>query len=184
MDLKKHIRNAWVHSVLLASCCVSAGEKTTEYWDYKGVFEVTRYCACEKCCGRYADGRTYLGTDVRYGVVAVDPAIIRLRQEVRVKGFPQVLSAEDIGGAICGYRIDVFHYNHDYCLKWGRQRRKVWVRKKGSSLSKAADEAVDAAHHLGELAVELVALPISFIGELASLEASRDMRWRKGFSWN
>jgi len=131
---------------LLFVVLLSSTAKPDGYWDFQGTFRVTRYCACGKCCGRYADGRTFLGTPARYGVVAVDPKIIRLRSKLKVEGFPTVFSAEDVGGGIKGKHIDIFHYSHSRCLKWGKQKRKVWVRKKSNVVSFVIYGAFDLIH--------------------------------------
>jgi 3D (Asp-Asp-Asp) domain-containing protein len=61
-------------------------------------------------------GKTYLGTKVRPGVIAVDPKVIPLGTRVWVSGYKHpnlpangfMAVAEDIGGAIRGNRIDIF----------------------------------------------------------------------------
>ncbi|WP_018131083.1 3D domain-containing protein [Effusibacillus pohliae] len=61
-------------------------------------------------------GKTYLGTPVRQGVIAVDPKVIPLGTRVWVSGYHHpnlpangfMAVAEDIGGAIRGNRIDIY----------------------------------------------------------------------------
>ncbi|MFC4766109.1 3D domain-containing protein [Effusibacillus consociatus] len=61
-------------------------------------------------------GKTYTGTTVRQGVIAVDPKVIPLGTRVWVSGYQHpnlpangfMAVAEDIGGAVRGNRIDIY----------------------------------------------------------------------------
>jgi len=97
-------------------------------WMPLGSFAVTRYCNCERCCGRKATGVTATGTRARYGVVAVDPGVVPLGSRLRIEGFDVEFRAEDTGRLIRGRRLDVWHWDHRYCRQWGRQARRVWIR--------------------------------------------------------
>lgn len=93
-----------------------------------GTFECTAYCACEKCCGAWADGITYTGglaTENR--TIAVDPKVIPLGSVVEIAG--QQYVAEDIGGAIKGNHIDIYMDSHAEALKWGVQHHEVYPIK-------------------------------------------------------
>ena len=70
------------------------------------------------------DGLTASGTQVREGVVAVDPAVIPLGSQVWVEGFGWLI-AEDTGGAIRGNRIDIFHESRALAMRFGRQYVRV-----------------------------------------------------------
>jgi uncharacterized protein YabE (DUF348 family) len=63
-------------------------------------------------------GRTRLGLQMRFGIVAVDPRYIDLSSEVYVPGYG-VGFAGDTGGAIKGYRIDL-GYDNDNLVLWYR----------------------------------------------------------------
>ena len=87
-------------------------------------FTITHYCACEKCCGKYADGITATGTQATANrTIAVDPKVIPLGSEVLIDG--QVYIAEDVGGAIKGNRIDIFVSSHEEAIDRGRVERNV-----------------------------------------------------------
>ena len=93
-----------------------------------GSFEVTGYCACELCCGAWADGIAYTGGLATEGqTIAVDPAVIPLGSVVEINGWQYV--AEDIGGAINGKEIDLFFCSHEDALEWGRQNHEVYLVK-------------------------------------------------------
>jgi 3D (Asp-Asp-Asp) domain-containing protein len=63
-------------------------------------------------------GRTRLGLQMRFGIVAVDPRYIALSSEVYVPGYG-VGFAGDTGGAIKGRRIDL-GYDDDNLVLWYR----------------------------------------------------------------
>lgn len=75
------------------------------------------YCPCIKCCGK-DDGITATGTKATSGrTIAVDSSVIPYGSEVVIDG--HIYIAEDCGGAIKGYTIDVFHDTHQEALQWG-----------------------------------------------------------------
>lgn len=75
-----------------------------ETWINLGTFRISHYCPCAKCNDGYK--RTKTGKPYKpYEMVAVDPRVIPLGTKVRING--KVYTAEDIGGAIKGNRIDI-----------------------------------------------------------------------------
>lgn len=70
---------------------------------------------------------TKSGTRVRWGVVAVDPRYIPLGAKLRIEGFDTVFRAEDTGGGIKGWWIDIFTDDLDWALRFGRQTRKITI---------------------------------------------------------
>ena len=91
-----------------------------------GTFKLTAYCPCPKCCGEWADGVTYTGTEATAGrTIAVDPTVIPLGTTVHING--QAYTAEDIGGAIKGHRIDVYFPTHTEALQFGVQYAEVAI---------------------------------------------------------
>lgn len=91
-----------------------------------GMYEVTAYCACEQCCGKWADGKTFTGDIATEGVtIATYPDDIALGSTVYIEGLGERV-AQDIGGAIHNKRIDVFFSQHSDALAFGRQNLEVW----------------------------------------------------------
>lgn len=93
-------------------------------------FEATGYCNCEICCGKWAKYHsTYTGATPQEGVtIAVDPDVIPLYSQVFVQ-MPNddsdvwhCYTAQDIGGAIKGNRIDIYFENHEDALAFGRKK--------------------------------------------------------------
>ena len=71
------------------------------YWRKLNVLATSYDGNCFGC-----SGRTYSGTLVRHGTLAVDPAVIPLGTRIYIPGYG-VGKAEDIGGGIRGNRIDL-----------------------------------------------------------------------------
>lgn len=91
-----------------------------------GEFTITHYCPCELCCGEWADGITYTGTEATEGrTIAVDPDVIPLGSTVIIDGHEYI--AEDIGGAIQGNRIDIFMESHEAALIEGVTIAEVYA---------------------------------------------------------
>jgi 3D (Asp-Asp-Asp) domain-containing protein len=74
--------------------------------------------------------KTYLGTQVRPGVIAVDPRVIPLGSRVFIQypdGHGEYAVAEDTGGAIKGNRIDVAKGDRGTAKDFGIKNVKVYV---------------------------------------------------------
>lgn len=71
------------------------------YWRKLNVWATSYDANCVGCIGR-----TFTGTEVRVGVCAVDPKVIRLGTTFYVPGYG-LCRAEDIGGAIKGNDVDL-----------------------------------------------------------------------------
>lgn len=74
--------------------------------------------------------RTYLGTKIRPGVIAVDPDVIPLGSRVYIQfpdGTGQYAVAEDTGGAIKGNRIDIALPTVKQAEDFGIKNVKVYV---------------------------------------------------------
>lgn len=93
------------------------------------VFTAYAYCACEKCCGKWAEyGLTASGTVPQQGrTVAVDPDVIPLGSELWIDGEGPFV-AEDTGSGINGSTIDVYHDSHADALEWGKREVTVTWR--------------------------------------------------------
>lgn len=74
--------------------------------------------------------KTHMGTQIRPGVIAVDPKVIPLGSQVMIKypdGTKEYAVAEDTGGAIKGHRIDVAKWTVSEAYKFGIKPVKVYV---------------------------------------------------------
>jgi len=79
------------------------------------------YCPCEKCCGKWSkNGLTRSGRrPTPRRTIAADPHVFPLGSCLRINGTQY--QVEDIGSAIKGRRVDIFHASHSEALKFGRQ---------------------------------------------------------------
>jgi 3D (Asp-Asp-Asp) domain-containing protein len=73
-------------------------------------------------------GITYTGTKAKVGVCAVDPDYIALGSSLFVEGYGYC-RAEDTGGKVNGWHVDVFLDKVSDAMKFGREKRKVWILK-------------------------------------------------------
>lgn len=105
-------------------------EITLEGKKYTAMFEVTAYCTCKECCGKWSPevtgevSHTASGTVPCEGrTVAVDTDIIPFGSVVVINGHEYI--AEDTGSAVKGNIIDIFMEDHDRTNQWGRQNLEV-----------------------------------------------------------
>lgn len=96
-------------------------------WSAFEEFEATAYCACPKCCGKWADGITALGTKATAKrTIAVDSKLIPLGSKVEIEGLGTYI-AEDTGSAIKGKIIDIYFDTHEEALKFGKQKVNIRI---------------------------------------------------------
>ncbi len=93
---------------------------------------VTAYCACSRCCGKHADGKTASGRSVRTNggmFVAADTRILPFHTRVSIPGYYSgaPVPVLDRGKAIKGHRIDVFFADHEVARRWGVRDLDVTV---------------------------------------------------------
>lgn len=105
--------------------------------DFKQVVEATAtaYAPGSKDNDQWGS-KTYTGTNIRPGVIAVDPKVIPLGSRVYLQypdGHGTYAIAEDTGGAIKGNRIDVAKSSEDEASNFGIQKVKVYVVKSPST---------------------------------------------------
>jgi len=83
------------------------------------VMRATAYCI--------PGGITKTGASVRWGIIAVDPRVISLGENVYVEGYGQA-RALDTGGAIKGNRIDLYMNSTEAALSYGVRNVIVYVQ--------------------------------------------------------
>ncbi|AOY75488.1 3D domain-containing protein [Clostridium formicaceticum] len=100
------------------------------------IMEASAYTAGYESTGKSPGdpyfGITGTGTQVRPGVVAVDPKVIPLGSSLYVESLDRtpsygMASAEDTGGAIKGNKIDLYFENRSDALRFGRRKVKVYI---------------------------------------------------------
>ena len=90
------------------------------------------YASCGKNPGDRGYGITASGMQAQRGVVAVDPSVIPLGTKLYIEstdGYPDYgyAVAGDTGGAIKGYRVDLFMDSHSEAINFGRRNVKVYI---------------------------------------------------------
>lgn len=94
-----------------------------------GEYELTAYCACEKCCGK-TDGITASGVKAVQGVtVAADTKIHPFGTKLFINGHKYIV--QDRGGAIKGNKIDIYFDNHQEALEFGVQHKEIFLIEEG-----------------------------------------------------
>jgi len=104
-------------------------------------FEITAYCPCEKCCGRFSDGITASGHKIaKDDKFVAAPPFIPFGTLLAIPGYAGGLPVPvlDRGGAIKGNKLDVFFGDkdgisgHQRALNWGRRQLEVKIYKGGA----------------------------------------------------
>ena len=90
----------------------------------------TAYTAGYGCTGKHPDdpwfGITASGRRVEHGIVAVDRNLIPLGTHLYVEGYGFAIAA-DVGGAIRGHRIDLFMWEWEDAIRFGRRDLYVYI---------------------------------------------------------
>lgn len=87
--------------------------------------KATAYCACAKCCGKWANGITADGSIATQGVtIAADWSILPQGTVLYIEGVGERI-VQDTG--VYGYWIDIFYNDHDAALDWGVRYVKARV---------------------------------------------------------
>ena len=93
-----------------------------------GVFKLTGYCPCEICSGKWANGPTSTGTMPKADhTISVDPKILPFGSVVIINGKEYV--AEDSGGGVKNYHIDIFYNTHAEALASSVKYAEVFMKK-------------------------------------------------------
>ena len=92
---------------------------------YKGVYKITAYCPCKKCCGK-SDGITASGEKAIEGITVAMDKSIPFGTKIYIDGVGERI-VQDRGGAIKGNRIDLYFDSHQEALNFGRQTKQVAI---------------------------------------------------------
>ena len=90
------------------------------------MLEATAYYPGPEDTWPYASGTTASGLKAGYGVVAVDPRVIKLKTLLYVEGYGFAIAA-DKGGAIKGSKIDLCFDTYEQAVQFGRKKVKVYI---------------------------------------------------------
>jgi Uncharacterized protein conserved in bacteria len=99
--------------------------KTETNTNMTGLYTITYYCPCEKCCGK-TDGVTASGTQASAGRTVAADGRFAFGTKIYIDGIGERV-VEDRGGSIKGNRIDVFVDNHEKALELGKHTAQVSI---------------------------------------------------------
>ena len=102
-----------------------------------GIFTVTAYCPCEKCCGKWSNPEnpiTASGAQAVEGMtVGADWSTIPKGSKIYIEGVGartvQDKPAKWIIGKYDGKILDLYFSSHDGALKFGKQELEVWIER-------------------------------------------------------
>lgn len=90
--------------------------------------KLTAYCPCRQCSEGWGYS-TASGKRARANhTIAVDRRKIKLGTKVKIGGKTYV--AEDVGGGVKGYHIDIFMKNHKQTQRFGVKYKTITIYKK------------------------------------------------------
>lgn len=115
--VKKWIHKAQDHVLTLGTS--ATGESGTATVTKEFTAETTAYTA-----GPGARGST--GQTVHYGTCAVDPSVIPYGSLLYVEGYGTAI-ANDCGGAVRGYIVDLYLNSTSACIQWGRRNCRAYI---------------------------------------------------------
>ena len=107
------------------------GLEVEDLYEHTANFVVTSYCGCSKCCGKWSNGSDSdaigcLGVKLTpYYSIAVDKSIIPLGT-ILWDDEGNYYRAEDTGGAIKSYHIDLFTGDHEAALQAGVYYKQLY----------------------------------------------------------
>lgn len=87
--------------------------------EYLGVYTLTAYCSCEKCCGK-SNGITASGVKAKANHTIAAPSEFAFGTKLMINGIEYTV--EDRGGAIKDKRIDVYFDSHQEAINFGKQK--------------------------------------------------------------
>lgn len=87
----------------------------------------TAYCPCEECSCGYGNHTSTGAIAQANHTIAVDPSVIPYGTKIKYNGIVYV--AEDCGGAVKGYHIDIYMENHSETEAWGMKYIEVEILK-------------------------------------------------------
>ncbi len=94
---------------------------------YLGRFKITHYCTCSICNGGWGNNTAYAGKITPGQTIAVDPDVIAPLSWVYIEDYG-LRRAEDCGGAINGYHIDMAVSSHEEAYRLGVVYKDVWLQ--------------------------------------------------------
>lgn len=114
--------------LLLSSFCLSLSCFGTEIKQNNkdlGIFTVTAYCSCVKCCGKWSKyNKTASGHTPKQGITIAAPRNIPFKTKLLIENVG-IRTVQDRLAKKYDSRIDVYFTNHAHALQFGIKKLKV-----------------------------------------------------------
>ena len=107
------------------SAIVFAEETEPKVLKSLGIYTLTAYCPCRKCCGKWANGITASGATAKAGHTIAAPKDIPFGTVLVIDGVPYTV--EDRGGSIRNKKLDIFFNTHAEAKKFGKRQCEVFI---------------------------------------------------------
>lgn len=92
-----------------------------------GVFTVTAYCSCVKCCGKWSKyNKTASGDTPKQGITIAAPRNIPFKTKLLIENVG-IRTVQDRLAKKYDSRIDVYFTNHNDALTFGKKQLKVKI---------------------------------------------------------
>ena len=98
-------------------------EKTKNKKISLGIYKLTAYCGCSKCCGK-STGITASGVKAKANHTIAAPKNFVFGTKIEIDG--NIYIVEDRGGAIKGNKIDVYFSSHSEALNFGVKYKEIY----------------------------------------------------------
>lgn len=133
----KHKGNCQTHSIVVPEFTMET--KPKEEYTSLGIYRLTAYCACEKCCEYWAtvrpldeNGKPIVYTAnqsiAKQGVtVAADTSVLPFGTVILIDGHEYTV--QDRGGVVVGNRVDIYFESHEEALAFGVQYKEIFVKE-------------------------------------------------------
>jgi len=101
-------------------------DENSDSLEYIGVYKLTGYCSCSKCCGGWGS-KTASGAPATVGVTVAAPSNLKFGTKLYIEGVGYRI-VQDRGGAIKGNKLDVFVESHSACYAANiNKKAKVYI---------------------------------------------------------
>lgn len=122
-EVKRELLDTWV-GIQPQSKIIAYGTRTPEV--ATTLARTGKVLEMEATAYTHTGNPTATGIYPYRGIVAVDPRVIPLGTRLYIEGYGYAW-AQDTGGLIKGYRIDLFMDTEKEAILWGRRRVKVYI---------------------------------------------------------
>lgn len=125
-----------------------------------GKYYITGYCACSRCCGKWAHGETASGATVHRAdeehrltepsTAAIDPKLHKFGELIYVPSEDRIYITEDTGSAVKGKHIDLYQSDHDAVAAFNTRTEELYSVSWETHTARAGDYDIIINQERGE----------------------------------